>query len=121
MISTNSKNILILLCSTGIGWVADAFLQQKTSFIAHKSCRKTIDFMATETGGTLSSDSNLLKEEKLAELLDVAVSASKKAGSIIKEHAYGAQIEKSKANSRDLLTLIDPLCEKVRKLHQAHR
>ena len=54
----------------------------------------------------------------MAELLEVAISASKKAGAIIKEHAYGAKLERTKANARDLLTLIDPLCEKVRNRAQ---
>jgi myo-inositol-1(or 4)-monophosphatase len=44
----------------------------------------------------------------------VAIEASKKAGDIILGNAGGAEVTKSKANSRDLLTLIDPLCEKVR-------
>jgi hypothetical protein len=118
MTSGNNKSILILLYFAGIGGGANAFLQQKTSFVTPFR-RKTIGFMATEADGTPSSDSRILDKEQLDELMEVAVSASKKAGSIIKDHAYGAQVEKSKANSRDLLTLIDPLCEKVRKRSQA--
>jgi len=37
----------------------------------------------------------------------------KKAGDIILGNSGGAEITKHKANSRDLLTLIDPLCEKT--------
>ena len=51
--------------------------------------------------------------ETLTQLLEVAVDAAKKAGAIIKEHDDGSKVERSKANSRDLLTIIDPLCEKT--------
>jgi myo-inositol-1(or 4)-monophosphatase len=54
-----------------------------------------------------------LDHKTLNELLEVAVDAAKQAGAIIKEHADGSTVEKSKANARDLLTLIDPLCEKT--------
>ena len=49
----------------------------------------------------------------LEQVLSVAIDASKKAGDIILGNAGGAEVTKSKANSRDLLTLIDPLCEKT--------
>eukprot|EP00571_Detonula_confervacea_P017321 CAMPEP_0172297460 /NCGR_PEP_ID=MMETSP1058-20130122/472_1 /TAXON_ID=83371 /ORGANISM="Detonula confervacea, Strain CCMP 353" /LENGTH=303 /DNA_ID=CAMNT_0013006617 /DNA_START=325 /DNA_END=1236 /DNA_ORIENTATION=+ len=52
-------------------------------------------------------------DETLTLLLDVAIHASKLAGEIILGNAGGADVLKSKANSRDLLTLIDPLCEKT--------
>jgi myo-inositol-1(or 4)-monophosphatase len=52
--------------------------------------------------------------DELQPLLEIAVTASKKAGDIILGNAGGAAVTKSKANSRDLLTLVDPLCEKVR-------
>lgn len=51
--------------------------------------------------------------EELQAVLEVAVTASKKAGDIIIGNAGGAEVMKTKANSRDLLTLIDPLCEKT--------
>ena len=54
-----------------------------------------------------------LSSESLQKVLNVAIDASKKAGDIILGNAGGAEVTKSKANSRDLLTLIDPLCEKV--------
>jgi hypothetical protein len=56
-------------------------------------------------------------QETLKIVLSVAIEASRKAGDIILGNAGGAQVTKSKANSRDLLTLIDPLCEKVRTKH----
>lgn len=49
----------------------------------------------------------------LDQILQVAIDASKKAGDIILGNAGGAEVTERKANSRDLLTLIDPLCEKV--------
>lgn len=52
----------------------------------------------------------------LDEVLQVAIDASKKAGDIILQNSKGADVSECKANSRDLLTLIDPLCEKVRKI-----
>ena len=51
----------------------------------------------------------------LDQVLQVAIDASKKAGQIILGNAGGAEVTKNKANSRDLLTLIDPLCEKTIK------
>lgn len=44
----------------------------------------------------------------------MAIDASKQAGDIIIGNAGGAEVTERKANTRDLLTLIDPLCEKVR-------
>lgn len=49
----------------------------------------------------------------LNQILQVAIDASKQAGEIILGHAGGAEVTERKANSRDLLTWIDPLCEKV--------
>jgi myo-inositol-1(or 4)-monophosphatase len=47
----------------------------------------------------------------LDRVLEVAVRASRNAGEIILGNAGGAEVASRKANSRDLLTLIDPLCE----------
>lgn len=54
-----------------------------------------------------------LTDEMLDKVLEVAIDASKKAGDIIIGNAGGAEVTQRKANSRDLLTLVDPLCEKV--------
>lgn len=51
--------------------------------------------------------------EELEALVQVAIAASKKAGNIIMGNAGGAEVTERKANSRDLLTLIDPLCEQT--------
>lgn len=55
--------------------------------------------------------SNFMDDELLDELVAVAMEASKKAGAIILGNAGGVEVSKLKANSRDLLTQIDPLCE----------
>jgi myo-inositol-1(or 4)-monophosphatase len=52
-------------------------------------------------------------DEMLDHVLETAIIASKKAGDIILGNAGGAEVMERKANSRDLLTLIDPLCEKI--------
>ena len=52
-------------------------------------------------------------QQILDKIQDVAVDAAKKAGAIILGNAGGAEVTERKANSRDLLTLIDPLCEKA--------
>eukprot|EP00529_Nitzschia_sp_RCC80_P026676 CAMPEP_0113501662 /NCGR_PEP_ID=MMETSP0014_2-20120614/33086_1 /TAXON_ID=2857 /ORGANISM="Nitzschia sp." /LENGTH=285 /DNA_ID=CAMNT_0000396289 /DNA_START=244 /DNA_END=1101 /DNA_ORIENTATION=+ /assembly_acc=CAM_ASM_000159 len=54
-----------------------------------------------------------LDSKLLNEILEVAIDASHKAGSIIMQNSTGADVMKTKANSRDLLTEIDPLCEKT--------
>jgi hypothetical protein len=55
-----------------------------------------------------------LDDTDLEQVLRVAIAASKRAGAIILGNAGGAEVAERKANSRDLLTLLDPLCEKVR-------
>lgn len=59
------------------------------------------------------SRTDLPSKEELEDVLQVAIDASKKAGEIIIGNAGGAEVTKTKANSKDLLTLIDPLCEKT--------
>jgi hypothetical protein len=66
---------------------------------------------------SVSKTPNDRTEDELSVLLDqilaVAIDASKQAGAIILGNAGGADVTQRKANSRDLLTLIDPLCEQV--------
>ena len=57
----------------------------------------------------------LPSDETLRSLLNIATKAAKLAGEIILGNAGGADVLETKASSRDLLTLIDPLCEKVRR------
>jgi len=61
----------------------------------------------------LNSQSSLPTDETLSSLLEIAIKASKLAGEIILGNADGAEVLKTKDSTRDLLTLIDPLCEKV--------
>ena len=58
--------------------------------------------------------SSLPDPDVLDNVLQVAIEASKKAADIIVGNAGGVEVMERKANSRDLLTLIDPMCEKVR-------
>lgn len=62
-----------------------------------------------------TSDNTVLDDALLDQVLEVAIDASRKAGEIIIGNAGGAEVSERKANSRDLLTLIDPLCEKIIK------
>lgn len=62
----------------------------------------------------LFATTSLPEDEKLKELLQVAVAASKKAGEIILKYTDGADVVETKSTSRDLLTTVDPQCEKVR-------
>lgn len=52
-------------------------------------------------------------EDMLNEILEVAIEASKRAGDIILQHKEGADVVELKSTSRDLLTLVDPLCEEA--------
>ena len=68
-------------------------------------------------GGASSTDNSHDNDDNDALLLDqilqVALDASQKAAKIIAENSSGANVVETKSTSRDLLTLIDPLCEKV--------
>ena len=54
-----------------------------------------------------------LEEQEIKAILSTASTAAKKAGEIIMANSSGADVTKTKANTRDLLTMIDPLCEKI--------
>jgi hypothetical protein len=62
-----------------------------------------------------ASSSDLPSKADLDAILEVAIDASKKAGEIIIGNSGPTEVTKTKANSKDLLTLIDPLCEKIIK------
>lgn len=68
---------------------------------------------ATTTTGTESGSSTTPSRDVLDQVLEVAKDAARKAGEIIVGNAGGAVVTERKANSRDLLTLIDPLCERT--------
>lgn len=60
-----------------------------------------------------TANNNECNESTLSLALDVAVKAAKRAGDIIVENCQGSHQVDTKSTSRDLLTLIDPLCEKA--------
>ena len=64
----------------------------------------------------IDDDHNEQQQELLEKILQVAIEASKKAGTIIATNCNGADVVERKSTNRDLLTLVDPLCEKVRRL-----
>ena len=106
-----SLTLLILVCSLAVSVV--------DSFFTTSSCSNNIKSPHHHRSSIAMMSSNkeeieLPPSETLDELLTVAINASKQAGDIILGNSGGADVLKSKANSRDLLTLIDPLCEKVR-------
>jgi Archaeal fructose-1,6-bisphosphatase and related enzymes of inositol monophosphatase family len=81
---------------------------------AHKVILTTMNNQHYRSSHTnLSSSSSPLAESDLKSILSVATAAAKKAGEIIVSNAGGADVTKTKANPRDLLTMIDPLCEKA--------
>ena len=61
------------------------------------------------------SSTDVPSKADLDAILEVAIDASKKAGEIIIGNSGPTEVTKTKANSKDLLTLIDPLCEKTIK------
>jgi hypothetical protein len=65
--------------------------------------------------GSDSPSSLSSNDDELDKILQVAIAASRKAGEIILQHANGADVVEKKSTSRDLLTLIDPICETVSK------
>ncbi|EJK58629.1 hypothetical protein THAOC_21233 [Thalassiosira oceanica] len=69
--------------------------------------------MSSSSAAVSCSETSLPPEETLDALLAVAIEASKLAGDIIIGNKSGAEVTKTKANPKDLLTEIDPLCEKT--------
>lgn len=75
---------------------------------------KFVSFMSPISNAKVANDKDsVLTNDIFDQVLQVAIEASKKAGDIIVGNSGGAEVTERKANSRDLLTLIDPLCEKV--------
>ena len=73
----------------------------------------TCNVLGACTGGDTPEGALFGDKKILSKILQVAIAASKKAGDIIVSNADGAKVVEKKSSSRDLLTLIDPLCEKV--------
>ena len=107
-----SFTLLLLVCSLAVS-VVDSFTSSFSNNIKslhHHHRSSTVVMMSKKEDITIE----LPPSETLDKLLTVAIDASRQAGDIILGNSGGADVLKSKANSRDLLTLIDPLCEKVR-------
>jgi len=92
-----------------------------TNTSGSSSTRTIINTIFTQNSNVCTKMSNsdnnsdnmmsLPPKEKLDHLLQIATSASKAAGQIILSNMGGTEVSKLKANPRDLLTEIDPLCE----------
>ena len=91
--------------------IASCILLPISSFVITSSKRSIITHRTTDTGLKMGS----LPESELQSILDIATAAAKKAGEIIVQNSSGADVTKTKANSKDLLTMIDPMCEKIIK------
>lgn len=68
---------------------------------------------ASSNSETVKMEANLPPLSDLEQMMSVAITAAKQAGEIIVGYKGGVDVLNRKANSRDLLTEIDPLCEKT--------
>jgi len=68
-------------------------------------------FLLFSSRSGLSANGEPYDDVMLDKLLEVALAASRKAVAIIAKNAQGAKVQETKSTSRDLLTLIDPMCE----------
>lgn len=97
--------------------------QQLTSFPVKPTSReisiRSISLKTTtvlQGGATINnndSTENPLDGALTDKILQVALDASQKAAAIIAEHSDGASVIEIKSTRRDLLTMIDPLCQQV--------
>ena len=71
--------------------------------------------IGTYHDGSFQNGIDMPPTEELLQLLEAAIKASTEAGKIIASNMGGTEVSKLKANPRDLLTEIDPLCESVIK------
>jgi myo-inositol-1(or 4)-monophosphatase len=111
--TTGSLHKVIPSCSA----VANTAVSSSPLFFRRIPAIQTHLLASTKQKDDIESNSNsdTAPSELLEEVLRVAIDASKKAGEIILGNAGGAEVTQRKANSRDLLTLIDPLCEQTIK------
>jgi myo-inositol-1(or 4)-monophosphatase len=86
--------------------------QQQQHLISNSQVHQSTDSISEKSNIAMD---NIPSQDQLEQVLQVAMDAGRKAGDIILGNAGGAAVTKTKANSRDLLTLIDPLCEKTIK------
>ena len=95
--------------------VCDSFVIMKASAVCAPITALSVTNQMDDGDGdvTATPATSTMTSVLLDRILQVAIDASKKAGDIILGYAGGAEVTERKANSRDLLTLIDPLCEQV--------
>jgi hypothetical protein len=116
-----AENLLALLV-VALPTTANSF-QLKTSLTLFALAKTVQSFQLIKASPFVSSPGRFvspplmmatsIEDDILDQVLEVAILASKRAGEIIIGNAGGAEVTERKANSRDLLTLIDPLCEKI--------
>jgi len=99
-------------CASSSAWKSRLPIQQQPFTPSHIPKTSTTRQSSSMSSTSLNSQS-LPTDETLSSLLQIAIKASKLAGEIILGNAHGADVLKTKDSTRDLLTLIDPLCEKV--------
>jgi myo-inositol-1(or 4)-monophosphatase len=101
-------SIFVICCvssSYGFGSISSSPQINHRSMISRSNVR-----FLTNGGAILD---NVLTDELLNQIQTVAVDASRKACEILMGNVAGAEVIERKANSRDLLTLLDPLCEQA--------
>ena len=107
LLSSSSSSVSI---SSRSHLYRNIILDRPTVVLQQEEKRATKSSFAALSMTTVAPDDD---DALLEQILAVAMDASQKAGDIILGNAGGAEVTERKANSRDLLTLIDPLCEKV--------
>jgi len=125
-IKLNSHRAMAFLATVGLSLISSTTLAfaptipihkinpAKTSIpLSHRSPSSILPSSPSSISETDDARIDFVDLELLAKILGVATEAAKKAGDIILGNSGGAEVTERKANSRDLLTLIDPLCEKT--------
>ena len=107
------RQVIIAVLLLGINLLERSFCFQQGLSI---QCRRFQQ--VSSSSSTILKDGNIKEiypddDSLIDEILQVAIEASKAAGSIIKENADGSSVVEKKSTSRDLLTEIDPKCEKA--------
>ena len=116
--TTGSLHKVIPSCSTVTSTAVSSspwFFRRIPAIQTHLLASSTTKQKDHDIESNSNNSDTVPSELLLEEVLRVAIDASKKAGEIILGNAGGAEVTQRKANSRDLLTLIDPLCEKTIK------
>lgn len=114
MISPFTDFILVMTRHAFLLWLC---LLQLTTSLSLKSgfVRQQVTSYTTSLKDSVGTNEGLPDESTLNEVLKVAIEASKAACAIIKENADGTSEVEKKSTGRDLLTVVDPMCEKAIK------